>query len=601
MVQAVLLVTLFVAVPSGAPVATAADSLRQAERQARSAARQFERVLLNSSPRSFGGGYGDRCDERIGRFCFWYSTPGAPRRPIEPDPPEVVAARDDAIHAFRRWFALAPAEFRAAGPLVRYLVGADRASEAAAAARTHVWADDATPQSLLLLGLALHYTRDFLAAEEAFDRARAAMDADERRRVDDLGVLLDYGESSRYRGLSDDARSEYETAFWAFSDPWHMDPGNERRSGHYARHALSRIHALAPRVGDRVRWGRDHDELTIRYGLPTGRMRVYGPSTMAQQRVSLVEYFDPRRVALSTEDLMTDGIPYTLPPGVRPEVERDTVRSHYAPLGFQRVRGLAVQASVFPGAAHGVVRLDALLEPDTADPAVPEQPRGILVLLDTLGREVARTAAPARVRSDSMTVFSAEQRVAPGAYVYRVEIRDAETGLGGIAQYRIDVTARGTLTLSDLLVTAPGNGSPPSTRDDSALVAVPRLTLPPGQRVGVYAEVSGLGAGPGGAVYGVQWWIERDDDGGLFRRAARWLGERIGLVEEEHAPRVGWEEAPSDDAHALFVTLDLSGVDPGLHRLGLRVRDRVSGEERTVTRLIRVEPGAPAPGGRGSN
>jgi hypothetical protein len=587
-VVAALILTVFVV---GSPAALP-DSTRQAEREARSASYRYERVLVTSSPQSFGGGYGDRCDERIGRFCFWHGTPGTPRRPIEPDPPEVEAAREDAIHAFRRWFALAPAELRAAGPLVRYLIESDRASEAVAAARAHVWADDGSPASLLVLGLALHYARDFAAAEAAFDRARSGMRQGERRQLDDLSVLLAHGEHSRYRGLSHDARAVYEDRFWALSDPWYMDAGNERRSAHYARHALSRIHALAPRVEGRMSWGRDHEELLIRYGLPTGRQRVFGPSTMAHRRVSLVEYFDPRRVALSPEELMAGGVPFTLPPGVRPEIERDTVRSHYAPLGIRRTRGLLVQPSVFPGEGVSVIRVDALLEPDTVAPRVPDRPEGLLVVLDTLGREVGRTPVAPRVRGDSMTVLTAEQRVPPGSYVYRVEIRDAATGLAGLAQYRIDVPERSGLTISDLLVAAPVAGEQPGSRDDPSVEAVPHLTLPPGQRVGVYAEVSGLEVGAGGASYGVQWWIERADGGGLLRRAARWVGERIGLLEEERPPRVGWEEGAPEDGRALFVTLDLTGVDPGLHLLGLRVQDRVSGEERTATRLIRIEPGA---------
>jgi hypothetical protein len=587
--EAVFLATLSLA----GPVATPHDSLRQVEREARGAAFRYERALLEAAPQRIGGGYGDRCDERIGRFCFWFSTPGAPRRPIEPDPPAVEAARDAAVYTFRRWFALAPGEERAVGPLLRYLIEADRPGEAAAAARTHVWAAENSPESLLFLGLALHYTRDFLGAEDAFDRARAALAPDERRRLDDLSLLLEDREHSRYRGLSGDARAEYEATFWALADPWLMDPGNERRSAHYARHAWARIHAMAPRVEGRMRWGRDHDEILLRYGLPTGRQRVFEPTTTAHRRVSLVEYFDPRRAALTHGDLMTAGIPFTPPPGARSMIERDTVRSHYAPLGIRRTQGLTVQASVFPGADNGVIRVDALLPPDTVDPKVPVQPRGLLVLLDTLGGEVARAVAAPQVRADSTTVLAVEQPVPPGAYVYRIEIRDDSTGLAGLAQYRIDVAAAEGLTISDLLVATAGDETPPESRNDPALDPSPRLVIPPGERVSVYAEVSGLGTDQAGANYTVQWWIERAEEPALLRRAARWLGQRIGLVEEEIPVRVGWEEAGPDGVSIVFVTLSLSDVDPGLHRLGLVVYDRVSGQEQTATRLIRVDPDAP--------
>jgi hypothetical protein len=595
--EAALLILLSATTPGASP----ADSMRAAERAARSAAYRYERLLVTSSPQTFGGGFGDRCDERVGRFCFWHSTPGTPRPPIEPDPPEVVEARDAAIHAFRRWFALAPGEERAVGPLVRYLIEADRADEAAAAARTHVWAGGESPATLLVLGLALHHTRDFLAAERAFDQARSHMDPDARRRIDDIRVLLAHGEHSRYRRLEDNERQRYHAAFWAFSDPWYLDPGNERRSAHYARHALARIHALAPRVEGRIHWGQDHEELLVRYGPPTGRKQVIGPSTMAQRRISLVEYYDPRRVSLSIEDLITGGVPTTPPPGVRPEVERDTVRSHYAPLGGRRTQGLLVQPSVFPGAQGAVIRVDALLRPDTVSPRAPESPKGLLVILDTLGHEVARVAAEPRVRADSTTILSAEYPVPPGEYVYRVEIRDEATGLGGLAQYRIDAVRTDGLTLSDLLVAGPIDGELPEARYHPAIQPVPTLTVVPGERIGVYAEVTGLNVGPAGARFGVQWWIERAEPEGLLRRAARWVGQRIGLVEEDVPPRVGWQEGTEADARSLFFTLDLSGVEPGLHRLGLRVRDQVSGADQTATRLIRLDPRASPLRARESN
>jgi hypothetical protein len=588
--RAALLLVLSTAAPQTAPPP---DTVRLAAREAQRAAVRYERILLTTSPRRFGSLYGDRCDEQIGRFCFWFSTPGTPRRPIDPEAPEVAAVRDDAIHTYRRWFALAPHDGTAVGALVRYLIESDRAAEAVAAARSHVWAAGESPESLLFLGLALHYAQDFLGAEDAFDRARVSFSERERRKLDDIGVLLESADYSRYRRLPDEERVHYEAMFWAFSDPWLMEPGNERRSAHYARHAWNRILARAPRVEGRMRWGSDHDEILLRYGLPTGRQRIYATMSSVERRMSLVEWFDPRRVALTPGDLLTGGIPYTPPAGVRPEIERDTVRSHYAPLGLRRTRGLVVQPSVFPGPDGGAVRVDALLAPDSTDPKVPLHPRGILVLLDTLGREIDRAPVTPRLRPDSSTVLSAERKVPPGTYVYRIEIRDDSTGLAGLAQYRIDVAATTGLTLSDLLVAAPGSGQPPESRADSTLEAIPGLVLPPGAEVAVYAEVSGLSMGESGASFGVQWWLERADDDGLLRRAARWVGERVGLLSAEQPTRVAWEEFGPEQVHAIFVTLSLADADPGLHRLGLLVRDRISGEEQTSSRLVRIDRDAP--------
>jgi hypothetical protein len=589
MLEAVLISILAVA----APMASPADSVRQAERHARSTARHYERLRVSTAPQRFGGGYGDRCDERIGRFCFWFSAPGTPRRPIDEEATRVTAAREGAIHAHRRWFALAPAELDAAGPLIGYLIEADRPAEAVAASRAHAWAAQRSAESLLLLGLALHYTRDFVAAEEAFDSARARSTARERRRLDDLSVLLSSAESSLYRRLTDPERARYEETYWALSDPWLMVPGNERRSAHYARHTWARILSRAPNVEGKLRWGRDHAEILLRYGLSTGRQRVVETVSIANNRISLVEWFDPRRVALAPPDLLTGGIPSAPPAGVRPEIERDTVRSHYAPLGMRRTRGLVVQPSVFPGPERGVVRVDALMPPDSVEPRVPVSPRGLMVLLDTLGREVARGSVTPRIRSDSMTVLAAELAVPPGTYIYRMEMRDDSTGLGALAQYRIHVPAPAGLTVSDLLVTFPATAEVPRSRTESSFEASPGLVMPPGQNVGLYAEVSGLQTQHQRGWFDVQWWVEGADDPGLLRRAAHWLGRRAGLLDEDEPTRVAWSETASSEAQVVFLTLSLTDMEPGLHRLGLLVRDRITGQERTATRLVRIDPAAP--------
>jgi hypothetical protein len=589
-----LLVTLSVAGPVHPPTDTVRQAEREARREAVREARRYEQILIRTAPERYGGGAPDRCDERIGRYCFWFGTPGTPRRPIPPERPEVGPVRESAIHAYRRWFAVAPGATAATGPLIRYLIESDRPREAVAAARTHVWAAGDSPESLMLLGFALHYARDFVAAETAFDSARALSDPDDRRRLDDLRVLLDPSEQSAYRDLDEDARAAYEARFWTAADPSLLEPGNERRSAHYARHAWGRIMALAPVVDGRSRWGSDDHEIVLRYGRPTSRQRLAEPHHLLHRPTRLTESFDPRGVALTPGALLTEGIGETPPAGIRAELERDSARSYYAPLGLRRTRALVVQPSVFPDGDGGVLRIDALLRPDTVQPRVPVAPRGGIVVMDTLGREVARTAASPEVRHDSLTLLSAEQRLAPGTYLYRVEIRDDSTGLAGIAQYRVEVPAPRGLMLSDILVALPVTTEPPSSRTDSTLEATPRLTVQPNQEVGLYAEVTGLGVDGGGATFDVQWWVERAEGDALLVRAARWVGERMGVVEPDRPTRVGWEEATAQEAQVVFVTLSLSDLRPGLHRLNLRVRDRVSGEERLTSRLIRIDPEAAA-------
>src|SRR5439155_1438676 len=62
-------------------------------RSAREAQAEFESVRRHNLPTQFGAG-GTDCDERIGRFCFWYddgaASPGSP----PPEPERIGRARD---------------------------------------------------------------------------------------------------------------------------------------------------------------------------------------------------------------------------------------------------------------------------------------------------------------------------------------------------------------------------------------------------------------------------------------------------------------------------------------------------------------------------
>lgn len=588
--EVALSITLSVAAAFPAPQ----DTVRRLERAASSAAFHYESLLRRRAPERLGGGFGGECDEIVGRFCFRFGSDDTPDPPPEPEHPDVRDARTRAVVAHRRWFAADPADSEAAGALLRYLVDADRAREAVSAARTHAWAAGRTPESLLLLGLALHEAAEFVEAEAVFDSARADLPEERRRELDSIEKLLEPDERKGYRQLDDDARARFESRFWAFSDPSFIDPGNERRSAHYARHAWAAILAEAPRANGMISWGSDHEEILIRYGLPVSRERVRRPVVTLETRLNMIESYDPHAVALVPAWLLTRGMPPIPEPGVRHEMERDTARAGYAPVRRHRLRGLDAQVALFPTASGSILRVDAVLPPDTVSPVAPRRPQGRLVVLDTLARERARVPAAARVREDSATVLSAETELPPGSWVYRIEVVDRDsTDHAGLSQYRLDVPPPEGLRVSDLLVAADVAGEPPTTRQDPRLSASPDLVLRTGQAVLLYAEVAGLERIGETARYGIEWWIEDAEPGSLLGRAVGWVGRQLGLASEDEPTRVRWEDISTDTPVPVAFTLDLAGAEAGLHRIGLTVRDRVSGESRTVRRLIRLDPSAP--------
>lgn len=562
--------------------------------EARAAAYRYESLIRRRAPSRAGGSSDLPCDEIIGRFCFRFTEDESSRPPPEPEHEDVIAARRLAVRSFRGWLSGEPDEQEAAGGLVRYLIEDDRAREAVSVARTHAWAAPG-PGSQLLLGLALHYAADFASAEAAFDSARALATEEERARLDDLRFLLGGRERSWYEDLGDDERVAYQRRFWALSDPALRIPGNERRSAHYARHAWIRILSEAPRVEGMLAWGRDHEEILIRFGLPRSLARVDVPGWLHNREASFISYYDPDAVSFVPSALATHGIPTTPDPGAESALEENARRSIYAPLGPSRLtRALEAQATRLPDSGGWTLRIDAVLPPDTALPT-PVAPQGLLTILDTLGQELARV--PARVERgwDSLTVVRAEapvpRPVPGGTYVYQLEMGDDSTGVAGLARYSFEIPGD-ELALSDPLIAAAPGGRLPVVR--SELLPSPGAVLAPEQAVLVYAQVRGLARGAGTARYAVEWWLESLEGGSLLGQAFRWVGRRLGLAGESAPVRVSWEAASdAGDPVPIVFALDLAGVEPGTHRLGLRVVDRVNGREVMTARTVRLDPGWP--------
>lgn len=600
MIEALLLASLSVAAPATAtraparpfPATAAAvqqDPRAHLARNARRAAFHYESLLRRRAPAGYRGGAGTRCDEVIGRFCFRFTEdPPAPPDTL-PEHLDITEARDRAIQTHRAWLSGEPEHAEAAGLLVRYLVEADRASEAVPLARTHVWAAERRPSSLLVLGLALHEAGRFDAAESVFDSARTALPALDRRRLDEVGVLLEPGERRWYGDLSSERREAYERRFWRLADPSFLEPGNERRSAHYARHAWAAILEAAPHAAGRVSWGRDTEEIVLRYGIPTRRERIRESPWRLSMDLSMVEIFDPHGVSFVPGAMETEGLPRTPEPGAPPPIERTVARSSYAPVRLHRTRAPSVQAARFPSPTGALLVLSGLLEADTAW-APPVSPEGLVIVMDTLGREVARARADAIVRADSATQITGEVHVTPGAWVYRLEMKDDSTRQAGLAQYRIDVDPPARPVLSDLLVAMPEDRIP-AVRSDVRPLGT--LRVPLGASVLIWAEAGGLMRSAGEARYTVEWWVESAESGTVLGRAVRWLGRRIGLVKDADPLRVRWDDRSSDRPVPVAFVVDFDGLDPGLYRLALTVGDRVTGESATATRLVRLDPAAP--------
>jgi Flp pilus assembly protein TadD len=259
------------------------DRLRAA---ARTAEARFERLTRSMAPQSWGGYDGRTCDEIVGRFCLRFDSTTATPAPVAADP--VLDARGEAVEALRRYFSAAPAERRAAGPLVRLLILDGRPDEASSAAATFAALSPDTLWGHLLLGLAHHAAGLAEEAEREFVRALQLMDENTRREWTDPGGCWTRVSSGTGAAVAACGAVGLRAAVLAGFRPALADGANERWTEHMARHAEARLHGAGPVVAGMLRWGRDLDELTVRYGTPSVAGQIRGISHGIRRRSSSI-------------------------------------------------------------------------------------------------------------------------------------------------------------------------------------------------------------------------------------------------------------------------------------------------------------------------
>src|SRR5215471_17900978 len=166
-------------------LAVAQPDSAAALRSAQLAQQAFESRRGFLAPRTPGSSHDGVCDERIGRFCYWYDA-DAPLPP--PESQDIRRARRHLVDLLDAAAAEFPGDWWIAGQRVRYLVESERLAEALAAAlacRAERWWCEA------LEGFAQHAAGEDAAADTVYAAALADMPADRRCRWTDLTPLLD--------------------------------------------------------------------------------------------------------------------------------------------------------------------------------------------------------------------------------------------------------------------------------------------------------------------------------------------------------------------------------------------------------------------------
>ena len=533
-------------------------------RAARKAETSYESALRSHAPIAPRSRPSGTCDEIVGRFCLYYDTG---RDPLPAEPAAIKQFRRDAIAALRRAFELNAGRQETVFPLVRLLVEDKQPMEAVAVADKYraVASDVATVEFLTV------FTRfaaaDITRAEEAITRWLEAVDSASRRKLVDVSKLLSEREQRAYRRLTATQRAAFDSIFWRYADALYLTPGNETRTEHFARHAEGKLIQKAPWVRGAHGWASDVEELLIRFGPIRARTRTFGGS-IGSPDPDISEYWDPEQLMFAPPSLDS-----ALNLRARPAQgwPLDTVRSvsGHAPSTFRRMLPLEHQATLYR-AANGQIRfrVDGQVVADSVGPIGPVNSG--LYLLDDSMRIVATSTGATSVAGDTIR-FSAEIPVPPNARHYSAELLDPGRRVAARARFRLQqANDSPAISLSDILIAeAFPPGGLPVSRADTNLRPQPTLVTKEGEPLGIMAEVV-LGSAPDSVRVQLQLLNARGRPAVV--RAARWIGERIGLVGAEVPNRLSWiAEVPTNDPTPIAVTLDPEGLRPGRYLIELTV------------------------------
>jgi hypothetical protein len=234
-----------------------ADSA-EISRRARDLQAQFERRRRRMLPR-FYTGTTDRC-LIIGRFCEWH-PPYHQDHIIPEEGKGIRSARADLLRDLEKSSAALPGDDWIVGQRIRYLAETrdTAAIGVARACRATIWWCEA------LLGLALHVTGDFPAADSAFSSALNNMPSLTRCHWTNLSPLLDDDIRGTYRKMACAQRDSVNARIWWVADPLYLTEGNERRTEHFSRMTHTALWKDAMNTFG-MSWGGDLAEITLRFG-----------------------------------------------------------------------------------------------------------------------------------------------------------------------------------------------------------------------------------------------------------------------------------------------------------------------------------------------
>jgi hypothetical protein len=545
------------------------DSVREL-RRARSAQDEFERARRAHAPRTWDRSPRPCNDQLIGRFCFWYGDTAESKPPEEPS--RIVSARRKLLGTLASSARVIAGDDWVAGQRMRYVLEAGDTAAAVALAgecRATKWWCHA------LRGFALHAARDYAAADAAFHDALAAMPERERCRWTDLSPLLDDETRDRYRKLPCEGRGAENERLWWLGDPFHSVPGNDRRTEHYARLTMARMHEQAWNAHG-IAWGDDLRELVVRYGWSTwwtrGEAPLHAPSSApitGRSRTPAYHFLPEGRIAADArasadrqwpvEGLLRNG---------------RTAQEYYSP-------AYAISVSTMEGDAQLFRRGDSALAVVTWDASADRRLSGLQldagVALTRNEREEPLVRHRRGVAPAGVMVATTPWR----SMLMSLELLSPRGERGARARRWIGpVDTLQPSGISGLLLLDP-DAPLPTTLDDALPHVRTGATVAEGEKVGLYWEAYDVGRDD---TLAVTISVERESPGALRR-----VAEALRLKRQWTPMSLAWHDpaAESRTIAGQSVVLDLSELARGGYRVRVRVT-RLGGETLVAERRIEI-------------
>ena len=511
-------------------------------RRARGAQAWFERTRRSNLP--WVGSSGDRCEVRIGRFCWWYDD----EAPVLPPESRVVTMRRDAlISELDSLAALVPGDDWLAGLRIHYRIDAGRnadADRAASTCRATAW------WCAVVQGFAAHVNGDARRADSSFAAALSRMDEPTRCQWTDIHTLLPSDTRERYESMPCTARASLARRYWLLSRPRLSEPANEWRNEFFARRVQGWI-AARSKTPHNMSWAADQEELLLRYGWPEswGRVRPSGSLSTAGEPGIIGHDPSPSFVFAPREQLL-DSL-YVAGDDAW-DLRSRLGESRYKPRAVRRIAALSVQLARFRR-GDTVLVVAAYTSSDTS-----------------LVSPIARLAASI---DDSVTIVGDAHRAQQGTSVVRLSEFPRVAGLeiidsvsGSLARSRVAYAPErlgARSSLSDILFYRVG--PEPASELDSALArAIPGDTVGRDRPLGMFWETYGLPNN--GDSVDVAVTVERIDRS--WFRSAR---QAFGIADADSPLRMRWSDTRGAGIriapHA--ISLDLANLPTGRYRVTL--------------------------------